>query len=700
MHLMGIASATAILLLAGASADAAWPGTCVTSPNATLTVCIATNSRGPHYSVYRGNRPIIDGAALGMIFEGRPWSPAQQISDPRHTKADRSWQQPWGEQRVIRDRHAELRVTLSTSNGGEQPCEVIFRVFDDGFGFRYAYHGIPAGEAVAIRDELTEFRLVGDWDAWWYPARQPDRDEYLYRRAPLRDVQLAETPLTLQSDGLYLSIHEAALLDYASMNLRRTAERTLKADLMPWSDGVLVRKTGPFTTPWRTVLIGDSPMALADSRIELNLNEPSRITDTSWIRIGKYVGVWWEMHLNRSTWGSGERHGATNENVRRYIDFAARNGFVGVLVEGWNTGWDGDWIANGRGFSFTKSYADFDLSQLSAYAGKRGVRLIGHHETAGAIENYERQLEDALTLYASHDVAVVKTGYVRNNGTIERSLQDDSMGHEWFAGQYRVRHEQFVAETAARHKIAINAHEPVKDTGLRRTWPNMVSREGARGQEFNAWGRPTNPPEHLTILPFTRLLAGPMDFTPGIFDLTFGKTALNERVQSTLATQLAQYVVIYSPIHMAADLPQNYEARPDAFQFIRDVPTDWETTSTLQAVIGDYVVVARQQRGAADWYLGAITDENARSLRVPLNFLAKGRRYEAQIYRDGPGADYRTAPTELTIERRTVTSQDALDIDMAPAGGMAVRFRALCLHRAECRSHELSASYQRSARIP
>lgn len=638
---------------------------------------MATNSRGAYYSVYRGERQIIDRAALGLLFEGQPWSPTKQISDPRRTSVDRTWEQPWGEQRVIRDRHAELRVTLSTARGDEQPFEVTFRVFDDGFGFRYEYSRVPANEAVAISDELTEFRLVGDWDAWWYPARQPDRDEYLYRRAPLLDVQLAETPLTLQSDDLYLSIHEAALIDYASMNLRRTAERTLKADLMPWSDGALVRKTGPFTTPWRMVLIGASPMELADARIELNLNEPNRLSDTSWIRIGKYVGVWWEMHLNHSTWGSGERHGANNENVRRYIDFAARNGFAGVLVEGWNIGWDGDWIANGRAFNFTKSYPDFNLAELSAYARKRSVMLIGHHETAGAIENYERQLEDALALYASHGVAVVKTGYVRPNGTIERTLEDGAIGHEWFAGQYRVRHEQLVAETAARHKISINAHEPVKDTGLRRTWPNMVSREGARGQEFNAWGRPTNPPEHVTILPFTRLLAGPMDFTPGIFDLTFGKTQLNERVQSTLATQLALYVVIYSPIHMAADLPQNYEARPDAFQFIRDVPTDWETSLTLAATIGDYVIVARQQRGAADWYLGAVTDENARHVKIPLTFLANGRRYEARIYRDGAGADYRTSPTELTIETRTVTANDSLDIAMAPGGGMAVRFRAL-----------------------
>jgi len=472
------------------------------------------------------------------------------------------------------------------------------------------------------------------------------------------------------------------MVDYASMNLRRTAERTLKADLMPWSDGVLVRKRGSFTTPWRTVLVGETPMALADSRLELNLNEPGKLADTSWIRIGKYVGIWWEMHLNKSTWASGDKHGANNANVKRYVDFAAKNGFGGVLVEGWNQGWDGDWIANGKHFSFTRSYPDFDLPMLANYAREHGVRIIGHHETAGAVENYESQLEAAMQLYAANDVAVVKTGYVKPSGSIERTLEggansDENTGHEWFAGQYRVRHELKVAEVAAAHRISIVAHEPVKDTGLRRTWPSMLSREGARGQEFNAWGRPTNPPEHLTILPFTRLLAGPMDFTPGIFDITFGKTNVNERVQSTLATQLAEYVLIYSPVQMAADLPENYEKRPDAFQFIKDVPTDWETSRTLQAEIGDYVVVARQQRGAKDWYLGATTDENARTLTIPLDFLARGQRYEAQIYRDGPGADYLANPTELVIEKRRVTSTDHLQAVLAPGGGLAVRFRAL-----------------------
>ena len=673
-------------LVAGAwavNAVAARAGSCVDSPQRVLTVCVAADARGAYYEAYRGERGVIARSRLGLVLDGFGNAPATRVSNERRQAVDQSWEQPWGEQRIIQDRHNALTVTLSGSESAlTEPFDVTVRVFDDGFGFRYEFNQVAASRDVAILDELTEFKLVGDYDAWWYPARARERDEYLYHRGPLFEIDLAETPLTLQSPGLYLSIHEAAMVDYASMNLRRTAERTLKADLMPWSDGVLVRKRGSFTTPWRTVLVGETPMALADSRLELNLNEPGKLADTSWIRIGKYVGIWWEMHLNKSTWASGDKHGANNANVKRYVDFAAKNGFGGVLVEGWNQGWDGDWIANGKHFSFTRSYPDFDLPMLANYARERGVRIIGHHETAGAVENYESQLEAAMQLYAANDVAVVKTGYVKPSGSIERTLEggansDENTGHEWFAGQYRVRHELKVAEVAAAHRISIVAHEPVKDTGLRRTWPSMLSREGARGQEFNAWGRPTNPPEHLTILPFTRLLAGPMDFTPGIFDITFGKTNVNERVQSTLATQLAEYVLIYSPVQMAADLPENYEKRPDAFQFIKDVPTDWETSRTLQAEIGDYVVVARQQRGAKDWYLGATTDENARTLTIPLDFLARGQRYEAQIYRDGPGADYLANPTELVIEKRRVTSTDHLQAVLAPGGGLAVRFRAL-----------------------
>jgi alpha-glucosidase len=673
-------------LVAGAwaaNAVAGRAGSCVDSPQRVLTVCVAADARGAYYEVYRGERSVIARSRLGLVLDGFGNTQATRVSNERRQAVDQRWEQPWGEQRIIQDRHNALTVTLSGSESAlTEPFDVTVRVFDDGFGFRYEFNQVAASRDVAILDELTEFKLVGDYDAWWYPARARERDEYLYHRGPLFEIDLAETPLTLQSPGLYLSIHEAAMVDYASMNLRRTAERTLKADLMPWSDGVLVRKRGPFTTPWRTVLVGETPMALADSRLELNLNEPSKLADTSWIRIGKYVGIWWEMHLNKSTWASGDKHGANNANVKRYVDFAAKNGFGGVLVEGWNQGWDGDWIANGKHFSFTRSYPDFDLPMLANYARERGVRIIGHHETAGAVENYESQLEAAMKLYAANNVAVVKTGYVKPSGSIERTLDGgansgEQTGHEWFAGQYRVRHELKVAEVAAAHRISIVAHEPVKDTGLRRTWPSMLSREGARGQEFNAWGRPTNPPEHLTILPFTRLLAGPMDFTPGIFDITFGKTNVNERVQSTLATQLAEYVLIYSPVQMAADLPENYEKRPDAFQFIKDVPTDWEISRTLQAEIGDYVVVARQPRGAKDWYLGATTDENARTLNIPLDFLARGQRYEAQIYRDGPGADYLANPTELVIEKRRVTSTDHLEAVLAPGGGLAVRFRAL-----------------------
>jgi alpha-glucosidase len=664
-----------VLAVVASPLFAARAGTCVDSPRTVLTVCVHADARGPYYEVFRGEKTIVARSKLGLVLEGFGNAPATKVSNARRKNVDTSWEQPWGEQRVIEDRHAELAVTFSGAN--TEPYDLVIRAFDDGIGFRYEYNQVAAARDVAVLDELTEFTLAGDFDAWWYPARHPDRDEYLYSRAPLHLVHLAETPLTLQAPGLYLSIHEAALVDYASMNLRRTAERTLKADLMPWSDGVLVRKSGPFITPWRTVLIGSTPAALADSRLELNLNEPSRIADTSWIHTGKYVGIWWEMHLNKSTWGSGEKHGANNANVKRYIDFAAKSGFGGVLVEGWNQGWDGDWIANGKHFSFTESYPDFDLPMLAAYGQSKGVRLIGHNETAGAVENYERQLDGAMALYEKNGVAVVKTGYVKPSGSLERTLADGTLGHEWFAGQFRVRHEVKVAEVAAQHRISIDAHEPVKDTGLRRTWPNMLSREGARGQEFNAWGRPTNPPEHLSILAFTRLLAGPMDFTPGIFDLSWGKTNVNERVQSTLATQLAEYVLIYSPVHMAADLPENYEARPDAFQFIKDVPTDWETSRTLQGEIGDFVVVARQQRGAPDWYLGATTDENARTVQIPLDFLAPKKQYEAQIYRDAPDSSYLTNPGAIVIEKRRVTSKDSLDAWLAPGGGLAVRFRAL-----------------------
>ena len=681
MKIQLASTAIAAVMAAAAPAVAADGRECVSSPSEILTVCVEVGSEGATYDVVRNGKPVIAASALGLQLQGRSSAPVDHVVSAVRAAADHSWEQPWGEQRLIRDHHNELRLSLA-GQGDAVPWDLVVRVFDDGFGFRYDLKAIGADEAVAVTDEKTGFNFVGNYDAWWYPAREKERDEYLYARTPLNAVTLAETPFTMESirpeGSLYLSVHEAALVGYSSMNLRRTGENGFKADLMPWSDGLLVKRTGPFQTPWRTVLIGETPGALADSRIELNLNEPNKLGDVSWFRPEKYVGVWWEMHLNHSTWGSGPTHGANNDNVRRYIDFAAENGFGGVLVEGWNLGWDGDWVANGDKFDFIHSYPDFDLPGLAAYAQSKGVNIIGHHETGGAVENYEAQMDAAYALYEGVGVHAIKTGYVRPSGTIVRGTNPDGTPqHEWFAGQYRVDHELRAALAAAEHRIALDAHEPVKDTGLRRTYPNMISREGARGQEFNAWGRPTNPPEHVTILPFTRMLAGPMDYTPGIFDLTFGKTNVNERVQSTLATQLALYVVLYSPVQMAADLPTNYAAHLDAFQFIKDVPVDWETSRTLNSVIGDYTVIARQERDGADWYLGAVGDETAREVPVALDFLDPTRRYEAQIYQDGAGADYLTNPYAFEVIRQTVRAGDKLTLKLAPGGGQAIRFRAL-----------------------
>ncbi|WP_299426921.1 glycoside hydrolase family 97 protein [Sphingomonas bacterium] len=648
---------------------------CAQSPGKVLEVCVWVDGGQALYEVTRKGTMVLAPSELGLTFKGEAPARFTAIGNAKRSASNTTWEQPWGEQRVIRDNHSELSVTLSGDTAYNKAVDVTFRLFDDGFGFRYTYGAIPVGQDVAVIAERTQFKTQGGYQAWWYQGLGQERDEYLYTQTDARRITLAETPLTLKgANGLYLSFHEAALIDFPSMLLQGNGEGVLTAWLMPWPDGTLAKKTGAFSTPWRTVLIGETPGALADSRIELNLNEPSKIPDIAkWFTPGKYVGVWWEMHLDKTTWGSGMRHGATTANVERYIDFAAKYGFKGVLVEGWNLGWDGDWIANGDKFSFTKPYPDFDIAAITAYGRSKGVQLIGHNETGGGVVNYENQLADAMAFYRRYGVSAVKTGYVRHSGDI---LDRNGEG-QWFAGQFMVRHNLLVAETAAKYGIVVDAHEPVKDTGLRRTWPNMVSREGARGQEYNAWGNPTNPPEHLTILPFTRLLGGPMDFTPGIFDLAHGKDDVARRVQSTLATQLAEYVVIYSPIQMAADLPENYEKNLTAFQFIRDVPTDWETSVTLQSEIGDYVVVARRERGGDDWFLGAISDENARSLRQPLSFLAKGRTYEAQIYRDGPNADYRTNPLALTIEKKVVTSTDTLTLDLAPGGGTAVRFRLI-----------------------
>ena len=647
------------------------------SPGNVLCVEVATDHDGrPSYTVLRNGGIVIAPSRLGMMFTRVPkFERNLEIARQAQTGFDETWEQPWGERREIRNHYNALTVTLREKSGLKRDFDVEFRVYDDGLGFRYHFRRQPGLEQADIAEELTEFTLAGDATAWWIPAFEWNREEYLYHATPLQEVGDAQTPITLRTkDGLHVSIHEAALVDYSGMNLTRVDDRKLKAALTPGSGGAarVVRAT-PFHTPWRTLQIAERAGDLVESSLILNLNEPNKLGDVSWVKPMKYVGVWWEMHMDLKTWSFGPKHGATNENVRRHIDFAARHGFGGVLVEGWNVGWNADWFGNGESFSFTRSYPDFDLQALSDHARSQGVVLIGHHETSGNAAHYEAQLADAFDLYRRMGVPAVKTGYVADAGQAKVRDADGNIVYAWHEGQDMANHHLKVVTEAAKRHIAVNPHEPVKDTGLRRTYPNWITREGARGMEFSAWGVPGNPPEHEANLVFTRLLAGPMDYTPGIFGM---KTRSSGGIETTWAKQLALYVVIYSPLQMAADLLENYEKNPGPFQFIKDVPVDWETTRVLNGEIGDYVTIARKQRGGEDWYLGSLTDEHPRTLEVPLSFLDHGRRYTAQVYRDGADADYRGKREDIVIEQREVTAGDTLRLRLAPGGGQAIRFVA------------------------
>lgn len=653
----------------------------VSSPDGKIEVLFGLLEGVPYYSISRDGVGIILPSKLGFVFlKDPPLNTDLRIVDSEQSTFDETWTQPWGEVKSIRDHHNELRIQLS--DGGAEPRQmvIVFRVFDDGVGFRYEFPEQSNLGEFQIMDEQTEFAMSGDHQAWWIEAFQPNRFEYLYQNTPLSQLTRAgrsvHTPFTLEtSEGLYLSIHEAALIDYASMTLKAEDNLVFKANLVPWSDGVLVKGQTPLQTPWRTIQIAEKPGDLITSYLILNLNEPNALEDVSWVKPGKYIGIWWGMHVSKWTWGSGPQHGATTENTKTYLDFAAKHGFSGVLVEGWNLGWDGDWTAHGEQFNFTTPYPDFDLPGLADYAEGLGVRLIGHHETAAAITNYESQMEAAFALYQSLGINTVKTGYVGWGQSIRRyDEQGNLAGMEWHHGQYMVEHHQKVIETAARYGIMIDAHEPVKDTGLRRTYPNFLSREGARGQEYNAWdGNGGNPPDHVTILPFTRLLAGPMDYTPGILDLTFDEYRPNNQVNHTLAKELALYVVIYSPLQMAADLIENYEGNP-AFQFILDVPVDWEETRVLHAQIGDFITTVRLERDGDEWFLGSITDENPRALEATLDFLDPNVTYVAEIYSDGEAAHWQTNPYALNIEQYLVESTTVLTLNLAPGGGQAIRF--------------------------
>jgi len=648
----------------------------VNSPDSRIAVFVDTDDQGiPRYSVrYRGET-VVGESRLGIRFAGHHgFDSGLRIMRTERDGGNSVWRQPWGERRRVRDHFNELFVLFQADAPARQ-IGLRVRVYDDGVGFRYEVPEQRGYADVEIVDELTEFHLAPDATAWWIPGRGWNRYEFLYNTTPVTDIALAHTPMTVRlASGVHLSIHEASLVDYAAYVLDKRRGGVLKTNLTPWSDGIRVKTSAPFVTPWRTIQVSPNAAGLLNSDLIINLNEPNKLGDVSWVEPGKYIGIWWGMHLQKKTWGSGPDHGATTAEAKRYIDFAARHGFDGVLVEGWNTGWDGNWTANGAVFSFTQPYPDFDLEGVARYARGKGVRLVGHHETSGHVSNYERQMEAAFDLYESLGVRQVKTGYVADGGELVR-VEGGIDKHEWHDGQFATGHFIRVLEEAAKRRISINTHEPVKDTGLRRTYPNWISREGARGQEYNAAWAPPNPPRHNVTLPFTRMLSGPMDFTPGIFDLMHQGPESEFRVASTLAHQLALYVVLYSPIQMAADLPENYEKRPDAFQFIKDVPADWEESIALDGEVGKFVVFAREERGGGDWYVGAISGERPKDIVVPFSFLHPDTRYRATIYRDGDAADWKSNPYDYEIERRSLTSEDSLELRLAAGGGVAIRLQ-------------------------
>ena len=643
----------------------------LTSSDGNIKLVFNLNEEGEMtYGVSVGDTPFINPSVMG--FESRNGvnlSKDFQIENTEFVTKDETWTQPWGENKSIRNHYNEMAVHLKDQANTQ--LTLRFRVFDDGVGFRYEYH-VPQADSVFVMDELTSFNLAQDGKSWSIPASF-ETYELLYRTLPISRVDNANTPMTFKTDnGIYASIHEAALTDFPEMTLKHTEGCNFKSELAPWPDGVKARFAGgDFVTPWRSIQIAPKAVGLINSGLILNLNEPCVLEgDLSWIRPMKYVGIWWGMHLGVETWTMDERHGATTANAKRYIDFAAANNIEAVMFEGWNEGWE-SW-GGMQTFDYTKPYADFDMAEVARYAKEKGIEIIGHHETGGNIFNYERQLDNAYKWYADLGVHSVKTGYAGG-------LPGGHSHH----GQFNVRHYRKVVQTAAKYHTTVNAHEPIKDTGIRRTYPNMMTREGARGMEWNGWSE-GNPPEHHELLPFTRLLGGPMDYTPGTFDILYEKTRNsprrrkwndldkgNSRVNTTLAKQIANWVIIYSPLQMASDMIENYEGHP-AFQFFRDFDADCNWSEALQGEPGKFIAVVRKAKDK--YFLGATTNEESRTLTIPLDFLEKDKKYHAVIYADGEDADWETNPTSYQITEKEVTAGDTLSVAMAKGGGQAVSF--------------------------
>ncbi len=673
------------------------------SPSKKVAVTFKLTADGtPSYTVSYNGKPVVLESLLGIkLKQGGDLVSGFRISGTQNTTFNESWKPVLGEQSTITNHYNEMTVNLQQQSGRQ--INIIFRAFDEGIAFRYQFPQQKDLNYFIISDEKTEFNLTGDHKVFWLPG-DFDSQEYVYNETKISGIDndklnlnngialktiggryTVQSPLMMKTaDGLYLNIFEAATVNYPVMHLDVDINKArFTSHLVPNAIGDKAYLQAPCVSPWRTIMVSADARDIVGSKMILNLNEPCKLDDTSWIKPMKYVGIWWEMHVGKSTWdyaGSQNasnvadksliptgKHGATTENTKRYIDFAAKYGFDGVLVEGWNVGWE-DWAGNWKEdvFDFTTPYPDFDIAAISAYAKSKGVKMIMHHETSGSVANYERHMDRAFENMIKYGYPAVKSGYVGR--IIPRG--------EFHDGQTMVNHFNYAARRAADYKLMINSHESSRPTGYGRTYPNYIAAEAARGNEFNAWSD-GNPPMHETILPFTRLLGGPMDYTPGIFEVKMDLygAGKKEQVHTTLTKQLALYVTMYSPLQMAADLPENYERYLDAFQFIRDVAVDWDESQYLEAEPGDYLTVVRKAKNADKWFLGAITDEKARKTVIATNFLPKGKKYTAVIYEDAPGADWQKNPKAYKIRKVTVDSKSKLNLQLAPGGGTAISFQ-------------------------
>ena len=631
----------------------------VSSPDGAVMVTVGVKDHHPFYRVDYQGRTLVAPSRLGFRLDHEELGANMTMGKVSRSSMDETWTQPWGENGTTRNHYNELTVDYREQTG--RFMQVVFRVFNDGFGFRYNLPSQDKRKEYCVQDELTEITLAHDAKAWSIRSNHTAYFEGLYTADLLSRKDTVCTPLTIEYEkDLFLAIHEAALEDYASINLtpRRGNDGSVRllTALTPWRNGVKVYAKGDLKSPWRTMIISKTAGGLLTSDLMLNLNEPSRIEDTSWIEPGRYIGIWWSIHKKQNTWEMGPTHGATTENVKRYMDFAARHGFSGVLAEGWNPGW-----GQGEKISYLESYPDFDIEEVCRYGQSKGVRFIGHTETWGNASLLEDQMEQAFSWFEKLGIRAVKTGYVGHYFD----------GKELAKSQYGIRHYRRVIECAAKHHIMIDNHEPAMPTGIQRTWPNLMTQEGVRGQEYNAWDRRGgNPPAHTVTLPFTRGLAGPTDFTPAIFN--FSEIVKGTHPHSTLAKQLGEFVVIYSPLQMAADAIENYEGHP-ALSFIETCPTTWSKTLVPNGEIGKYITIARKARHGDSWFIGSITNEEARNIDVALDFLDEGATYRAMIYEDGPEADYEHNPYEMTIRQMNVVKGDTLYLRLARSGGAAIR---------------------------